>query len=184
MSLLFVYGTLIEESEGHIVKQVKTNAVRMLDRARVPYELFTYEYADGQIDGISVAQKIRQREEMVYKTLVTKGASGQLYVFVIPVAAELDLKKAATVVGEKSVHMLPVADIEKMTGYVRGGCSPIGMKKQYATFIDETALQLKKIIVSAGKIGMQIELCIDDLQKMTGAKLVDLVKEKEKDGHN
>ena len=176
MSLLFVYGTLIEESEGRIVKQVKTNAVRMLDRARVPYELFTYEYADGQIDGISVAQKIRQREEMVYKTLVTKGASGQLYVFVIPVAAELDLKKAATVVGEKSVHMLPVSDIEKMTGYVRGGCSPIGMKKMYATYVDESALLHEQIIVSAGKIGVQMKLFVQDLLKLTNGKTAHIIK--------
>ncbi|MGG3842786.1 Cys-tRNA(Pro) deacylase [Anoxybacillus kestanbolensis] len=160
-----------------MVKQTKTNAVRMLDRARVPYELLTYDYDDGQIDGRSVAKKIGQREEIVYKTLVTKGTSGQLYVFVIPVAAELDLKKAANVVGEKSVHMLPVADIEKMTGYVRGGCSPIGMKKLYATYVDESALAHEQIIVSAGKIGMQMKLPVQDLLKLTNGKTAHVIKE-------
>lgn len=159
-----------------MVKQTKTNAVRMLDRARVPYELLTYDYDDGQIDGRSVAKKIGQREELVYKTLVTKGATAQLYVFVIPVAAELDLKKAANVVGEKSVHMLPVADIEKMTGYVRGGCSPIGMKKLYATYVDESALLHEQIIVSAGKIGMQMKLSVQDLLKLTNGKTAHVIK--------
>lgn len=166
------------------MKQAKTNAMRLLDREGILYDVWTYENNDGKIDGVSVAKKIGKDPKTVYKTLVTKGSSGTIYVFIIPVEAELDLKKAAKAAQEKKVELLPVHEIEKHTGYVRGGCSPIGMKKQYATFIDETALQLKKIIVSAGKIGMQIELCVDDLQKMTGAKLVDLVKEKEKDGHN
>lgn len=107
---------------------------------------------------------------------MTKGTSGQLYVFVIPVAAELDLKKAAAVVGEKSVHMLPVADIEKMTGYVRGGCSPIGMKKLYATYVDESALLHEQIIVSAGKIGMQMKLSVQDLLKLTNGKTAHVIK--------
>ena len=134
--------------------EVKTNAMRMLDRAKIAYVLHTYSPDEG-IDGISVARKLGQPEERVYKTLVTKGKSTH-FVFVIPVAAELDLKAAAKAVGEKAVEMIAVKDINKVTGYIRGGCSPVGMKKPFLTVIDETAKSLPAIFVSGGRIGLQM----------------------------
>ena len=136
-------------------KEIKTNAMRMLERAGVSYELLTYE-CEVFTDGVSVAQKLGIPEEQTYKTLVTAGRSGEHYVFVIPVAKELDLKKAAKAAGEKSVEMVHVKDITALTGYVRGGCSPVGMKKQFATFIDESAGSFESIYVSGGRIGSQI----------------------------
>lgn len=140
----------------------KTNAMRILDTAKIPYCMYTYE-SDGAIDGVSVAEKIGKSAELVYKTLVTQAQSREYCVFVLPVAAELDLKAAARAVGEKSVEMIKVADINKITGYVRGGCSPIGMKKDYKTVIDDSCLALNTFIISAGKIGLQIELQPRDL---------------------
>ena len=140
----------------------KTNAMRMLDRAKVPYQTHTYDHADGKIDGVSVAEKLGQRVEQVYKTLVTRG-NGGFYVFVIPVAKELDLKKAAKAVGEKAVEMIHVNEINKITGYIRGGCSPIGMKRAFPTFIDESCRRFDRIYISAGVRGLQIALAPDDL---------------------
>jgi Cys-tRNA(Pro)/Cys-tRNA(Cys) deacylase len=154
----------------------KTNAMRILDSEKIPYEMMTYSPADGKIDGVSVAQKIGREAGIVYKTLVAQGASKSYYVFVIPVEAELDLKKAAKAAGEKKMEMIPVKDIQKVTGFIRGGCSPVGMKKQFPTFIDETARSLDTIIVSGGKIGVQIELKVEDLVKATGAELMELTK--------
>ncbi|RBP94681.1 Cys-tRNA(Pro)/Cys-tRNA(Cys) deacylase [Cytobacillus firmus] len=154
----------------------KTNAMRMLDAQKVDYELITYDNQDGKIDGVSVAAKIEKDPEAVYKTLVAQGHSKQVYVFIIPVAEELDLKKAAKAAGEKKVEMIPVKDIQKLTGYIRGGCSPVGMKKQYPSFVDAKAAELDLIIVSGGKIGMQMELKAEELQKAIGAKLADLIK--------
>ena len=134
----------------------KTNAMRMLDKAKVNYTFHEYDHSDGAIDGVAVAAKLGQDPARVFKTLVTQGASRNYFVFVIPVAAELDLKAAARSVGEKSVAMIHVADINKVTGYVRGGCSPVGMKKQYVTVFDASALQQEKIYVSAGRIGLQV----------------------------
>lgn len=142
---------------------LKTNAMRILDKAGISYNTYTYDHSDGLIDGISVAEKMGQPVEQVYKTLVTKGTSRDYYVFVIPVADELNLKAAAKSVGEKAVEMIKVADINKVTGYVRGGCSPIGMKKEYKTVLDSSCKVLNTIIVSAGKIGHQIELAPKDL---------------------
>ncbi|MFJ7848398.1 Cys-tRNA(Pro) deacylase [Peribacillus sp. NPDC097206] len=136
----------------------KTNAMRILDKMKIKYEMMSYDANDGKIDGITVAYKIGKSPETVFKTLVTHNGPQQLYVFVIPVAAELDLKKAAKAAGVKKIEMLAVKDLQKYTGYIRGGCSPIGMKKQYPTFIDESALDLSEIIVSGGKIGTQIVL--------------------------
>lgn len=155
--------------------KVKTNAMRILDTHKVPYEILTYESRDGKIDGIAVAGKIGRDASQVYKTLVAVGASKSLFVFVIPVEAELDLKKAAKEAGEKKVEMLPVKDIQKFTGYIRGGCSPIGMKKSYPTYLDESAQELDSIIVSAGKIGFQVELAPDQLIRATEGKYADLV---------
>lgn len=154
----------------------KTNAMRILDAQKVAYELITYDSLDGKIDGVSVAEKINKDPKSVYKTLVAQGHSKQVYVFIIPVEDELDLKKAAKAAGEKNVEMIPVKDIQKLTGYIRGGCSPIGMKKQYPSFIDSQASGIDKIIVSGGKIGVQMELQTGDLQQVIGAKLEDLVK--------
>ena len=137
--------------------EAKTNAMRMLDRAKVPYRVYTYDHSDGKIDGVSVAQKLGQDVNAVFKTLVTRGHSGGYFVFVLPVAQELDLKKAAKAVGEKSVEMIHVAEINKVTGYIRGGCSPVGMKKSYPTVFDRSVEGLPTVIVSGGRIGCQIE---------------------------
>ncbi|PAQ15309.1 Cys-tRNA(Pro) deacylase [Bacillaceae bacterium SAOS 7] len=158
------------------MSKAKTNAMRMLDAAKLTYETLVYENKDGKIDGISVANKIGRNQEMVYKTLVTSGAK-DLYVFVIPVAEELDLKKAAKAAGEKKLEMIPVKDIQKHTGYIRGGCSPIGMKKLYPTFVDASANSLETIIASGGKIGIQLELKTTDLIHLTkGNAQFDLIK--------
>ena len=156
--------------------QGKTNAMRMLDAKKMTYNVMTYNNDDGQIDGVSVAKKIGRDTRVVYKTLVTQGQTKSLYVFVIPVEAELDLKKAAKAAGEKKLEMLPVKDIQKWTGYIRGGCSPIGMKKLYPTFIDESAAEFSSIVVSGGKIGMQIELSVEDLQTVAEAVMHDVRK--------
>ena len=154
----------------------KTNAMRMLDAAKIAYEMMSYEVKDGQIDGISVANKIGKDPAMVYKTLVAQGTSKGIYVFVIPVADELNLKKAAAVAGEKKVEMIAVKDIQKLTGYIRGGCSPVGMTKKYPTFIHHEAEGLDTIIVSGGKIGVQIVLKPEHLAEATGATFVDIIK--------
>ena len=153
----------------------KTNAVRMLDQKKVSYELLQYSPDDGKIDGVSVAEKIGEDFRHVFKTLVTISASNYLYIFVIPVAAELDLKRAARVAGEKKVDLLPVADLQKYTGYIRGGCSPVGMKKLYPTFIDQKAEEFSTIIVSAGKIGMQMKVGIADLLKVTNGQIASVI---------
>ena len=147
------------------MSKVKTNAIRLLDQKKISYELLTYE-VDDQLDGITVATKINYPVEVVYKTLVTRGNSKNIYVFVIPVATELDLKKAAKVVAEKKLEMIAVSEINGLTGYLRGGCSPVGMKKVYPTVIDVTAQQLDYFIVSGGKIGLQMKLNPKDLEKV------------------
>lgn len=153
----------------------KTNAMRILETMGIEYDYITYDSEDGKIDGVSVADKTGQDPETVFKTLVSVGHSKELYVFCIPVEYELDLKKAAKAAGEKKIDLLPLKDLTKNTGYVRGGCSPIGMKKQYKTFIDESAILFEKICVSAGCLGMQLLLKPDDLIKSIGASYSDLV---------
>lgn len=148
----------------------KTNAMRILDKEKIKYEVYTYENKDGKIDGISVAHKLNQDVNKVFKTLVTKGSSGEYYVFVIPVEKELSLKAAAKVVGEKAVEMIKVEEINKVTGYIRGGCSPIGMKKNYTTVIDKSCENFETIIVSGGKIGCQIEINPADLIGLINGK--------------
>lgn len=151
--------------------QPKTNAMRLLDKAKISYQVHEYPHHSGEaVDGVSVAALLGQDPAQVFKTLVTQGASRSFYVFAIPVAKELDLKKAARSVGEKSVSMLHVADLLKTTGYVRGGCSPVGMKKQFMTVFDESVLAQPSVMVSAGKIGAQIQLAPADLLAVTGAK--------------
>ncbi|AIY84176.1 aminoacyl-tRNA deacylase [Clostridium baratii] len=154
----------------------KTNAMRILDKSKIEYNALTYDASDGHIDGAAVAKKTGQDPETVYKTLVTMGNSRNLYVFVIPVLEELDLKKCAKVSGEKKLEMIHVKDINKFTGYIRGGCSPLGMKKQYDTFVQEEALKLDKIVFSGGKIGLQIEMDPKDLEKVIKVKFEDVIK--------
>ncbi|WP_455661796.1 Cys-tRNA(Pro) deacylase [Pradoshia sp.] len=155
----------------------KTNALRILEQKKVPYELLQYSPEDGKIDGISVAEKIGEDFRYVFKTLVTISASKNVYIFVIPVASELDLKRAARVAGEKKVDLLPVAELQKYTGYIRGGCSPVGMKKQYSTFFEKQAQELGVIIVSAGKIGLQMKVAIADLLSVTNGQLASVIHE-------
>ena len=150
---------------------VKTNAMRILDKAGISYKTYTYDAGDGLIDGISVAKKIGKPIDHVYKTLVTQGASKEYFVFVIPVADEIDLKAAARAVNEKAIEMIKLTDINKVTGYIRGGCSPIGMKKEYKTVVDSSCQELDTFVVSAGKIGHQIELSPEDLVRLINAKI-------------
>lgn len=150
-------------------KELKTNAIRILDRQKIPYEYLAYECGEF-VNGISTADKTGLPHELVYKTLVTIGKSKGYYVFVIPIEAELDLKKAAKSVGEKSVEMIPVKEITNVTGYVRGGCTAIGMKKKFPTVIDASAKGLDRIYVSGGKIGMQLCLKPDDLKRVSDAE--------------
>ena len=145
----------------------KTNVMRILDKAKVPYTPHYYSHDDGLIDAVSVAAKLGQPVERVYKTLVTRGASKSFFVFVLPAAMELNLKAAAKAVGEKSIEMVHVSEINAVTGYIRGGCSPIGMKKAYRTTFDERILSFPTVMVSGGKIGTQVELSPDDLLKLT-----------------
>lgn len=154
-------------------KEVKTNAMRILETKKIPYTTHTYE-CEEFIDGIQIADMLELPHEKVYKTLVTQGNSKNYYVFVIPIAEELDMKKAAKSVHEKSVAMLHVKDINTVTGYIRGGCTAIGMKKQYTTRIEEAAKDLEYIIVSGGKLGTQLELTPDDLIKASNAEYADI----------
>ncbi|WP_285824405.1 Cys-tRNA(Pro) deacylase [Schaedlerella arabinosiphila] len=156
-------------------KELKTNAMRMLEKLKIPYEYLTYECPEF-VSGISTADITGLPHELVYKTLVTTGKSGEHFVFVIPIEAELDLKKAARAVGEKSVEMLPVKEITKVTGYVRGGCTAIGMKKKFPAVLDESARTLDRIYVSGGKIGMQLKLSPEDLKRAAGADYVDVLQ--------
>ncbi|MBV1758802.1 MAG: Cys-tRNA(Pro) deacylase [Dethiosulfatibacter sp.] len=151
----------------------KTNAMRLLDQIKIPYKVHFYEN-DGFMDGVSVASKLGIPEEQVYKTLVVQGKSKEYFVCVIPVMDELDLKKTAKVLAEKSVEMIPAKDINKITGYVRGGCSPIGMKKKYVTVIDQTALEKKDIYVSGGRLGAQIFINSSILVNLTKAIVQDV----------
>jgi len=153
----------------------KTNAMRILDSLNMTYDCMSYDSEDGSIDGVSVAHKTGQNPEAVFKTLVAVGHSKELYVFCIPVEYELDLKKAAKASSEKNIEMLPLKELTKNTGYIRGGCSPIGMKKHYKTFIDESALLQDKILVSAGVIGTQIVINSDDLIVAAEAEYADLI---------
>lgn len=155
-------------------KELKTNAMRMLDKLKIQYETKTYE-CDEFIDGIQIADKLHLPHEKVYKTLVTQGVSKNYYVFVLPIAEELDMKKAAKSVGEKSIAMVHVKDINAVTGYIRGGCTAIGMKKQYTARIDESAKALETIIVSGGKLGVQLELTPQDLCAAAGAEFDDII---------
>ena len=156
-------------------KEVKTNAMRILESMKIPYQQYTYE-CEEFVDGLQIADQLGLPYEKVYKTLVTVGNSKEYFVFVIPIAEELDLKAAARSVGQKSVEMVHVKDINTITGYIRGGCTAFGMKKQYVTWIDSSAEQLEKIIVSGGRIGSQLELAPTDLAKAARAEFADLIR--------
>ena len=150
--------------------------MRMLDRMKIPYEYETYECEDFT-DGIETADKLGYDHALVYKTLVTTGKSGEHYVFVIPIEAEIDFKKAAKAVGEKSLEMLHLKNLTKVTGYVRGGCTAIGMKKQFPTVIQKDAEELTQMHVSGGKLGMQLKLAPADLKKAAKAQFADVIRD-------
>lgn len=158
-------------------KEPKTNAMRILERKKISYEVHRYECKEF-IDGIAIADMLHEPYERVFKTLVTVGKSREYFVFVIPIHRELDLKKAAKSVGEKSVDMVHVKDINKITGYIRGGCTAIGMKKDYQTVLDQSASEQDKIIVSGGKNGIQVELTTEDYLKACNGSMADICTQK------
>ncbi len=153
----------------------KTNAMRLLDAAKISYEVKEYEVDESDLSGVHIASQIGLPFEQVFKTLTAKGDKTGVVVFCIPVDKEIDLKKAATITGNKRVELLHVKDLLSTTGYVRGGCSPIGMKKKFPTFIEESALDFEQITVSAGMKGAQLLLNVEELVKFTGAKLCQIV---------
>lgn len=153
----------------------KTNAVRLLDSKNILYSLYSYEAPSGFLDGIAVAEQIGVAPERVFKTLVLQGTKGAYYVCIIPVAKELDLKKAASHFEEKKIELIPARMITQVTGYIKGGCSPLGMKKQLQTAIDQRASAFSQIVVSAGKVGLQMDVPLADLLAMTGGKLANLI---------
>lgn len=157
------------------MKSAKTNAVRLLEGAGIEFRTFIYDSSEEELDAVSVADKINAEHEQVFKTLVARGISGDIFVFCIPGNYELDLKKAASVSGNKKIEMIKVKELLPLTGYIRGGCSPVGMKKDYPTFIDETAQMFDQIYVSAGIRGMQIKINPIELLNITEAIFCDLI---------
>lgn len=157
-----------------MAKETKTNAMRILDRNKISYEVINYE-CDEFIDGMHTAEKTGAPVEQSFKTLVMQGRSKEFYVFVVPIAEEVDLKVAAKTVGEKAVEMIPVKDITKITGYVRGGCTPLGMKKQFKTVIHKSAQSYDKIYISGGRIGTTIVLNPQDLISVIDGTFADII---------
>ena len=158
-------------------KIAKTNALRQLDKQKIPYIIHTYEWSEDKSGGLGVAEKFPELAERVFKTIVLKGKSKNLYVCVIHGAAHLDLKKLAKACGEKNIDLLPLSELEKETGYIRGGCSPVGMKKLYRTFFDKEVEKFEKIMVSAGKRGLQMEVETEKLVGIVNGTVVDLLME-------
>ncbi len=156
-------------------KEIKTNAMRILEKEKIPYETRFYE-CDEFVDGVHTADLLGIPHELVYKTIVTVGHSGNYFVFVIPIEKEIDFKKAAKSVGEKSVELLPLKDVTNVTGYIRGGCTAVGMKKQYVTRIDSSAVPLAQMVVSGGKIGVQLTVAPQDWCRASRAEFADVVK--------
>lgn len=156
--------------------EIKTNAIRLLEQKKIPFTVHNYE-ASGAISGMEVAETLGENPDVVFKTLVTVGKSGEHYVFVVPVNRELNLKKAANAAGEKSVSMIKSKELLPLTGYIHGGCSPIGMKKFFRTFIDKSAEMQQTIMVSGGKIGYQIEIALNELEKVIEFTLADITDE-------
>ncbi len=157
-------------------KDIKTNAMRILDAEAVSYTVHTYDTEDGEIDGVSVARKCGENPEQVFKTLVTRGSDGNYYVFAVPSAERLDLKKAAAAVNVKNVEMIHQKELFPLTGYIHGGCSPVGMKKQFRTVFDETILLIDTVMVSGGKVGIQIEVLPSDLIRITAGETADITR--------
>lgn len=155
----------------------KTNALRIIESAGVRFQAFEYDSADGMIDAVSIARKIGRAPEEVFKTLVTEDPKHEHFVFVVPACAELDLKKAAKISGKKSIDLIPSKQLLGLTGYIHGGCSPVGMKKNFSTFIDETAILYETICVSGGRVGLNIAVNPEALAELTGAEFADLVKD-------
>lgn len=158
------------------MSESKTNVLRFLDSRKIKYNFYEYPHGNDAVDGVTVAQLIGKPVENVYKTLVAMGADKKVLVFVVPVAMSLNLKKAAKAARQKSIEMVKVLQINELTGYIRGGCSPIGMKKLYKTYMDSSAQNIENIIVSAGKIGMQVELEPQTLQKLVNAEFADIAE--------
>ena len=158
-------------------KVAKTNALRQLDKQKIPYIIHTYEWSEDKSGGLGVAEKFPELAERVFKTIVLKGKSKNLYVCVIHGAAHLDLKKVAKACGEKNIDLLPLSELEKETGYIRGGCSPVGMKKLYRTFFDKEVEKFEKIMVSAGRRGLQMEVETEKLVGIVNGTVVDLLME-------
>ncbi len=154
----------------------KTNAMRILDQCNISYDTGEYDYDESDLSGNHVAEVLGISKDEIFKTLVTRGADNELFVFVIPVSGELDLKKAAITAGQKKIEMIHVKELVGLTGYMRGGCSPIGMKKLFPTYVDETAMLFDRIYISAGKRGEQIILASDDLISVVDGKYADLTK--------
>lgn len=160
------------------MKTVKTNAMRILDKAKLPYEVHTYEHKEKEaVDGLHVAEMLQEDPRRVFKTLLTRSNTKQIYVFVLPVEKELDFKKCAKIVQEKSIEMIQVKEINQISGYIRGGCSPIGMKKLYPTVFHESCLLEETIYFSGGKIGCQIQMKPSDVMNLIHAKSGDIVKD-------
>lgn len=155
--------------------EVKTNVMRILEQHKIPYQAHEYPHGKEAVDGVTVAASLQLDVRQVFKTLVTRGASKNYYVFVVPVAEELDLKKCARAVGEKSVEMIHVKELLPLTGYVRGGCSPVGMKKPFVTVFHESVLEIPTVYVSAGRIGFQIQVAPADLIGLIGGKTADII---------
>ena len=155
-------------------KKDKTNVMRVLDAKKIAYDYHTYE-EDPSLTGEEIAIRLGEDPDKVFKTLVTQGKTGNYYVFEVPVKEDLNLKKAARAAGEKSISMIKQKELLPLTGYVHGGCSPVGMKKQFPTYIHESARQYEKIFVSAGRVGMQIEIAREDLVKTVGCEYADII---------
>lgn len=156
-------------------KEEKTNVMRILDQKKIPYEQYSYDSSKSKMKDIARSRGMDL--SMIFKTLVTVGKSKQYYVFMVPVEQELDLKKGAKLAGEKSIEMIPQKELQPLTGYIHGGCSPIGMKKQFPTFIDSTAEQFDAIYFSAGRVGHQVRLALSDLQQVINVKVGEITKE-------
>ncbi|WP_419960957.1 Cys-tRNA(Pro) deacylase [Psychrobacillus sp. BM2] len=157
-------------------KKLKTNAVRKLEQQKITFELIEYELTGDQVDGVTVADKIGYPVFVVYKTLLVTAGTNKHYVCIIPVHKELNLKEVAKAVGEKKVELLPLKELLPTTGYIRGGCSPIGMKKLFPTWIDTSAESLDFVLVSGGKIGLQVKLSLQDLLKLTNGRIAEIIK--------
>lgn len=155
---------------------LKTNAMRLLENAAIPFRLFEYDVSDGRLDALSIAEKISRAPEQVFKTLVTQAGPHDYFVFVVPATGELDFKKAARAAGRKSIEMIPLKQLFPLTGYVHGGCSPVGMKKLFPTFIDENAILYETICVSGGRVGTNLAVEPEKLAAFIGAGFADLTR--------